>query len=301
MSRSYGEALGAIAVMCLVPVLIKVTPADPWVVGTSRLVLAAALTWALLPRARAWQGLTRRQLLALAAIGGIFGIHWMSYFWAIVLSTAQLATIGVATYGLQLTVLGALIQKEPVRSRHWLALGMSLGGLLLVTQRIEAGGTALWGFLLAVFSGTCYALLPIIHQRARSLGNDLRTFGQYGFGLVAFSAVCWLGEWGSVVKVWPNLLFLGIVGTFVGHTLWVRATTSLPTTVSALLYYLYVPGACLVSFLVIGERLTWPQIGGTVLILAGSLLGILSRTTKAAGTPGNEAGAPEPRPRPNGL
>jgi len=274
--RAHIEGIVSIAVMGSVPVAIKWVSVDPWVIGIIRLVIATSLLVLIFPAARQWRGLSRKDWLTLLLIGVVFGLHWITYFYAIKLSSASIASIGtISMYGIFLSLLGAVFLSHRVRWYHGAAIALSIIGVFLVVGKFDTGSGMLIGFLTSIASGFLYALLPILHQRATHMSSMLRTFGQYSGALVVFLIGAPLGTWKIPPMDWLGLVYLAIIGTLASHTLWVHATSVLPATTSSLLYYLYVPIAVLLSFLFLGETLALPQIIGGVIIISASLLGIL--------------------------
>jgi drug/metabolite transporter (DMT)-like permease len=66
-----------------------------------------------------------------------------------------------------------------------------------------------------------------------------------------------------------------MIGTVAAHTLWVSSTSVLPTTASSLIMYLYIPLSAILGYFVLGETLNVVQSAGALLIIAGSMLGMM--------------------------
>jgi drug/metabolite transporter (DMT)-like permease len=133
------------------------------------------------------------------------------------------------------------------------------------------------GFLLSVFSAFLYAFLPILHQRNKSIPVNVRTLGQYGFALPLFLCLLPRMDWDLRPMDWLGLAHLGVMATFVAHTMWIRATSVLPTHVSGMTYYLYVPIAMVLSRIFLGEPLVASRIAGAALIVVASCIGVFSQ------------------------
>lgn len=280
-TSAYAEAMLTVLLMSTVPIVIRGISADPWVIGISRLFIAALFLWLTLRRRTWWGGLSVGERRGLVIIGGTFALHWMSYFWSIKLASAQIATIGVSTYGIFVSVLGAIFLGHRIQWIHVAGLLLALAGTWLVVGGIdwqaEISTRVLMGFLSGIVAGFFYALLPIFHQTFKHLPTGSRTMGQFLFALCFFLPFAPAGDWQLNLGDLAGLLYLGLIGTVVCHTLWIRATTTLPTTHSGIIYYLYVPSGCLLGFVILGERLAPLQIAGACLILLGSVIGIAAR------------------------
>ncbi len=276
MNRPRAEALIAVLFLGGVPVTIKGVSADPWVIGIVRLSAAVFLTCLLLPGVRQVFRCRRRDWGVLALIGFSFGLHWVTYFWGIKLASASVACIGMATFGVQVSILGMLFLGQKPTVRQIIALIISLGGTLLVLDEYTLGSDMTTGFLLALLSGSLYALLPIWHQKFAEVPVNIRTLGQYLFALPLFLVFLPRARWELTPGDWLGLAYLSIFGTFIAHTLWIRATTVLPAVTSGLIYYLYVPLAVFFSWLFLNEDIGWSRIIGATLIVGASIFGARS-------------------------
>ena len=273
--KGYQYGVGSICVMCTVPVTIKVISADPWVIGVARLVVAVILMFCIMPSARTVFQLGRRDLMILGSLGLFFALHWITYFFSIKLGTATMAVVStISFYGIFNSVLGAIFLGHAFRWFHVVGLVVCFLGTFMTLGEYSAGSDALLGFGSGVLSGFFFAVLPTIHQKSQHLNSNLRSFGQMVGALVLFLFTLPLGDWSSVQQDWLGLLYLGSIGTVLTHTLWVHATTILPTTAASIVKYLYIPLTAVVSFFALGETLGGMQAAGAIAIIAGSLIGV---------------------------
>ena len=273
--KGYQFGVSSICVMCTVPVVIKAISADPWVIGISRLVIAVVLMFFILPTARKVFTLGKRDLLILGAVGLFFALHWITYFFSIKLGTATMAVVStISFYGIFNAVLGAIFLGHSFRWYHIFGLAICFLGTFLTVGEFEIGSDGLIGFGFGVLSGLLFAVLPTIHQKSKHLDTNLRSFGQMLGAMICFMAAIPLGDWALSGTELLALLYLGSVGTVLAHTLWVHATTELPTTAASIVKYLYIPLAGIVSFFVLGETLTFMQAAGATAIIAGSAIGV---------------------------
>ncbi|WP_111979334.1 DMT family transporter [Algibacillus agarilyticus] len=276
IAKAYQIGLAGIVVMSTVPVAIKWVSADPWVIGFCRLIIATTALYFLRPAIKALNKLTTKDYLILAALGLCFGLHWITYFFAIKLGSATIAVIAtISTYGLYLSVAGRYFLGHAVKPYHWFALLLGIAGTVLVGGQFDLNSNALIGFILGIVSGCFYGTLPIIHQKSTHLNGDIRTFGQFAGALVIFTFCIPLGDWQIKNDDWLGLIYLGLVGTVVAHSLWVYAVTALPTTVSGLIKYLYIPLTATLSYFILDEKLTALQLLGGVIVISGCILGVL--------------------------
>lgn len=262
--------------MSTVPVVIKLTEANPWLLGIMRLSLAALVIFALIPSARRWSTLSRRDWLILASLGACFGLHWLTYFFSIKVGSATVAVIAtVSFHGIFVSCAGALFLSHRIRWYHGAGLVLALAGSWMFAGSIAPGSGILAGFFLGVLSGLFYGALPILHQKALHLSATLRSGAQFTLALPVFLPFLGQANWSIPLLDWAYILYLTLAGTVVAHGLWVSASSRLPTTISSLLGYLYIPGSAAISYFALGERLSTQQTLAAIIIVGGSTLGMV--------------------------
>jgi drug/metabolite transporter (DMT)-like permease len=280
LPRPLAEAAITILLMGAVPVIIRHTAANPYTIGIVRLAIATAGLWlALLALGRVPRA-TTRQWAMLAALGIVFGAHWVTFFFSIKMASASIAVIGQSTFGIHLAWLGAVIGHHRVTRRDVLAVGLAVAGSVLVAPEWRLGNAATAGFLLAIFSAFLYAILPIVHQRNADLPSSTRAFGQFLFGLCFFLVFLPRADFRVSAADWGWLVVLGTACTLVAHTLWTRISTHLPTLTTSVLYYLSVPVALALSAALLGEEVRLPMVAGAALIVLGNLVRLFGAPTE---------------------
>lgn len=266
-------ALLAVVSMSAVPVLVKSVAANEVTIGLFRLTVALLVFLPFVYAGRHSRApLRSAEWKGLVVIGLVFGVHWLTYFLSIKWSTAAIAAVAIATYGVQYPLLAWLIQGERLTLVDCLAIAMSLVGCVLVSPALEWQDRMTWGIVVGIFSALLYALLPILHQRLRQVSTVQRTSGQFGFALLVFIPLWPLSDWNLSGEDYMRLLTLGLLCTVVAHGLWVKATTELPAIFTSLIYYLYVPLAMLSSAFFLAEPIGASKIVGAVLIIVSSMV-----------------------------
>ena len=284
ISPAHGFAALSIVLQASVPVAIKFVPADPYVIGVVRLVFGALIVGLAVKWKKEWDTLSAADRWMMFFIGLSFGLHWLSFFFSIKIGTAQMAALGVSTYGVLVSVAGAIFLKHRFGMRHVVALCLAITGSICIGGGTKAGisQSHLIGFALGVVAAGFFTVLPILHQKSNHISLGLRTFSQYGFGMVVFVPLAPLGDWSIVVPAFWGLLYLVLIGTIVAHTLWIYATTQLNTATASLIYYIYPPSAVTFAFLVLGETLSGLQMIGVGFIILSGLWTVLGKALDRA-------------------
>ena len=271
------EAATTLILMAGVPVFIKFTSANPLTIGLFRLSVATVLMGIFFRPVKSDRSLSKSMIFPLIIIGLLFSVHWITYFLSIKMATASIGILGMSTYGIQLIFLGWIIRKNKPDIFDFIALSLALFGTYLVVPEFSFSNSATVGILLAVFSGFCFALLPILHQKYHFIPDRIRIFGQFFFAWIVFMFLIPWTDWQLVAADWWSLLYLAIPGTFIAHSLWVRVTTRISTTVSSMIFYLLIPMTMLISHFWLKEPMPIQKILGALLIVAGNLLSFSKR------------------------
>ena len=277
MKRTGIEAAITLILMAGIPVFIKFTSANPITIGLFRLSVASLLILVFYRPMKHLKYLRKSMIFPLIAIGVLFSLHWLTYFWSIKKATASIGILGMSTYGIHLIFLGWALRKDKPGLYDFIALAIAILGTYFIIPEFSFSNSTTFGMLLGVLSGFCFALLPILHQKHQEIPEGIRILGQFFFALIVFMFFMPLAKWQLQPVDWSALLFLAIAGTFIAHTLWVRVTTRLSTIVSSLLFYLIVPLTMMISHFWLDEPMPFEKVIGAVLIIGGNVLSFSNR------------------------
>ncbi|MBL9164168.1 MAG: EamA family transporter [Planctomycetaceae bacterium] len=288
------------------PAAIRAVQIDSYALGIWRLSLSTIGMTVILAVQRgkgfsAIGGELRRHWKLLLAVGVCFGLHWLTYFQSIKLASASIGAIGFSTTGVQLPLLGWLFGFGRPRITAMLGVALAMAGSWLCLPVQEPGHDGqLVGLLIGILSGTCYAGLPMLHQRHAHLDNELRTWGMFLFALPVFLAAAPAAEWSMTARDAWLVFHLGVVVTLIGHYLWVQVSTDLPLQLTSVLGYLQLPASLLLNYVLIGEEMTLAMVAGGACIVGGNLLALSgplrSPAVRAADTPEERAALTEELP-----
>ncbi len=268
------QASIALALFGSVPVSVRFMSFNSITIGLVRLGLAALGILLIALFRKKFSGISRRHLGVMLLLGLAFGLHWLFYFLGIKLASASLGALGFSTYGIQLIILGWLLRRNKVMPTDVAGVLLAVLGSILVVPDYSFESNQTLGLILGIISGFFYAILPIIHQKNSTIPNELRTLGQFAFGLLVFLPFLGQANWQGSINEWLVLLYLSLVVTLLGHTLWVHATTVLSTTTNSVISYLYLPVALMLSTSLLGETVSLRILTGALLIIAGNILSL---------------------------
>lgn len=268
-------AISAILLMSFVPVIIRWVNANEVTIGIVRLGIGVIGLTVFVLFSKKREQLNQHDFIWLGFLGLVFALHWFTYFKSIKMANASLASIGIATFGIHLLLLNALILKEKISITDVIAVLLSFLGIYIASPEAQIEQEKLRGFLIAIFSGFLYACLPLINRKLMHLSTNTRALGQFSFALVAFLCLIPQANFDLMLTDWQGLITLGILSTLIAHTLWIKASTELPTNITAVIYYAYVPLAIFFSYVFLHEPLTWNKIVGASLIILANVIVVL--------------------------
>ena len=185
-------------------------------------------------------------------------------------------------------LLGWWLLKERLGWAKLLAVALCLGGCVFISGALDpaAWRVNLLGIITGILSGLFYAIYSLMGRSASQRGLNpwttlLYTFGFAAVFLLTFNLLgtgflpgaitrpadfLWLGNsWAG----WGILLLLAMGPTLAGYGMYNISLSLLPSSVANLIVSLEPAFTAAIAYFLLGERLTWVQVGGSLMILAG--------------------------------
>jgi drug/metabolite transporter (DMT)-like permease len=233
----------------------------------------------------------RRHLSFLAVYGLMLALFNSLWTLSVALNGAAVATVLVYSSAGFTAILGRWLLKERLDWAKLLAVAVCLGGCVLVADALHASAWSanLLGILTGVLSGLWYAIYSLMGRTASQRGLNPWTTLLYTFSfatvfLLAFNLLpggwlpgaagrpadlLWLGRsWAG----WGILFLLAAGPTLAGFGTYNVSLTYLPSSVTNLIVTLEPAFTVIIAYIFLGERLTWVQLGGGLMILGGVVL-----------------------------
>lgn len=272
------------------------------------LLFAVAILAPLQKVSRRWERVSRpgldRQAIADVALLGVFGILPPSLLlsWGIAHSTAANAAIIQLTIPVLMALLAVVILGERLTLLRVAGLAAALAGTVLTSTREFAGAGSgpglLAGNAVIFLSGLGSAFFNTYSKRLLPrLGGLPVLVCTYAVALVCCAAISMLSDRrpfylvrGLPAELWLSIAALGAMTWGLAMVLWMWVLSRLEALqVSASVYMLPIFGV-LLSAVVLGERVTWPQAAGGLLVLTATVAtsewdGRRSAASAGAGSP----------------
>jgi drug/metabolite transporter (DMT)-like permease len=233
----------------------------------------------------------RQELLYLFAYGLVLAFFNALWTLSVALVGAAIPTVLAYSSAGFTVLLGRWLLQERLDWAKLLSVALSLGGCVLVAGALDA---AAWqasgvGILAGIFSGLGYSLYSLMGRSASQRGLDPWTVVLYVFGFAALqllllnlllggrlpgtaarpAELLWLGR---SLSGWGVLFLLAAVPTVGGYGLYNVSLGYLPSSVANLIVTIEPVFTASIAYVLLGERLTPVQIGGSVLIMAAVFL-----------------------------
>ncbi len=229
----------------------------------------------------------RRHLPYLVLYGLALAIFNALWTLSVALNGAAIATVLVYCSAAFTALLGWWLLKERLDGVKLLAIAFSLSGCALVAGALDpqAWHTNLFGILTGILSGLLYAIYSLMGRAASQRGLNpwttlLYTFGSATVFLLGFNLLPGEVAPGSAARPadlfwlrdalggWAILFLLAAGPTVMGFGLYNVSLSYLPSSVANLIVTLEPAFTAVIAYLLLGERLTGVQIGGSLMILA---------------------------------
>lgn len=244
--------------------------------GRAALSALAAWTWlALLGRVRAPRRADGPALLAVGVcqLAAFFLFTHLAVAWVPAGRTSVLAN----TTTIFVVPLSLVLLHEPIPLRRWLAAGLGLAGVAVLTGPWSIDWSdhrVVVGHALLLAAGLSWAIAIIVVRRYPPRLSMLALL-PWSFSLATLlllPVLLWRGAGGGLgpdPSAWTTLLYVGLIAGPIGTWSVLQASARLPTVVASV-GFLATPATGLVlSNLVLGEPITPDLLLGTALILAG--------------------------------
>lgn len=237
--------------------------------GVLATVLLALL---LLATRRSFRLESRSQYLLMGAGGLLFAFHWLTYFYAMQVSSVAVGVIALFTFPVITALMEPLMDlKRP--DKHSLAMSaVVLAGVGLIGLEGNIAGNVVLGLTLGVLSAIAYSARNIL-QRRKLMGVSGPVTMFYQCVITALVFLPFLGPTVAELSfnTWLLILLLSSVFTALPHSLIAHGLRSINATSASFILALQVFYATLLAALVLSEVPGPATIAGGLLIVLSSI------------------------------
>lgn len=254
------------------------------ITGLRGAVAALAVLAAMLWRRAPLRLPERRHYPAMLAGGLLFAVHWMTYFYAMQVSTVAVGVVALLTFPAITAMVEPPLLERRAPDRHALFAGLVvLAGVTLIGVESGLGGNVPLGLAVGVFSATLYTLRNLLQRRfLDGVSGPQVMLYQSAITALVFAPFLDLSPARVAPSTWGLLLLLGTVFTALPHTLITHGLRRLSATLVSFTLALQVPYATLLAALILDEIPGPMAIAGGLMVVGGSLYTTVQQRRAAA-------------------
>lgn len=275
----------AVFLLALNGLFAKLIPLDATSITQLRSVLAGftLLLVALLGRRRYLLD-SPREYIGVYLIGAVLGLHWISFFHSMQVSTVAIGMLSLFTYPVITVLIEPFFSKQKLQGSDLVAgLMVLLGVFVMVKDDVQAFDNAMvqgvfWGVISAFLFAMRNLLQKYYYPAVSSDRLMLHQVIAISFMLLLFVDYPAVGDLSS--GDWLTLLLLGTVSTAMGHTLLSYSLKSLPAKSIAMISCLQPIFATLFAWLLLQETPAISVLTGGAIIVSVALYESVKRSSR---------------------
>lgn len=222
----------------------------------------------------------KSHFLYLVISGVAMGASWMFLYEAYAQIGVSIATLAYYCGPMIVMILSPVIFREKLTSVKLLGFLAVLIGMFCVNEQALSQGRTSWGLICGILSAFMYAIMVVFNKKAVSIKGLENSMWQLITSFITVAIFLCMKQGFSLNITLENLvpiLILGILNTGIGCYFYFSSIGDLPLQTVAICGYLEPLSALLFSAVLLGEKLSFVQIVGAMLILGGAAFGELFR------------------------
>ncbi len=273
--------LGGIAIG-FAPIFVRLAEVGPAAAAFWRMALAVPLLLAMIrPKAADWRTADRSGLKFAALAGLVFACDLSFWHWSIKLTSVANATALANLAPVVVTAFAWLLFQEKPSRTFVLALGMAVGGGLIMAAANPHGEGRLLGDILGVTTCLWYGSYFIAMKAARSRVSTsiamLASTMVCAVVLLPIAVILREPLLPATLQGWLACLGLALIVHVGGQGAISWSLGQLPTALTALIVLIQPVVAGALAWVLFGEALTALQIAGGALALSGVVVGQMKK------------------------
>ena len=226
---------------------------------------------------RQWNAISFKTFLAIFGATFIIAIHNILFITSLSYTSVAASTVLTCTQPIFTAFLGALFIGEKVTPRAAVGLIGAIGGAVLISLP-QGGHQTLKGNLLAIAAAITVALFVLCARTLRKTAPlapfQLTVHLASVIYLFLFAQLFTIPLTGFDFNSWKALLLLGLIPTFIGHTLLTYSIGYLKAYLVSLAIVGEPVGATLLAAIFLAEIPSWLTVIGGLIILASILYAV---------------------------
>ena len=244
---------------------------SPIIIVFGRAFFAAiAITSLLLFFSKQSIAISRRFYIPMLATGAVLAFHWVTFFYAIQLSTVAIGLITFACFPIFVSLLAPVFFKEKFHLSTLFQALLTLVGISLVIPFEGISDNTLLGGVLGILSALSFAILTLLNRKY-VVSLSAKHVALYQNAVASICLIPFFG-WLPMAITANDLLLLallGIVFTAFAHSLFNHSLKQVKAQTASIAVSLEPIYGIVAAYFLLGEQMTYVMmLGGALVIIA---------------------------------
>ena len=205
--------------------------------------------------------------------GLLMGIHWITYFIALKLSSVAIGMLSVFTYPIITTFLEPLMLRSKFKKSNLILGLMVLVGIYFLAPEFSLENDQFKAIGFGVFSAFCYSIRNIyMKSKAKEYEGSILMVYQLIIVSVLLSPVFFLYDMTGIESSLTAILILALLTTATGHTLFIYSFRNFTISTASIISGVQPVYGIIIGMIILGEYPALTTIIGGILILGTVLI-----------------------------
>lgn len=201
------------------------------------------------------------------------GLHWITYFYALQLSSVAIGMLSLFTFPTIIAFLEPYFSNVKFDPFHIVLGIMVIIGIYILAPDFDFNDTQLQGLLWGLFSALCYALRTLLlKNQASRYSGTLIMFYQVMILTILLGPFLLFLDASNIKTQFPYVLLLAVLTTAIGHSLFVRSLGYFKVSTASIIGSIQPIFGILIAFVFLDEVPKWNAFWGGFLILTAAII-----------------------------
>lgn len=213
-----------------------------------------------------------RDYFMVGLLGCLLAAHWVSYFYAMQVSTVAVGVIALYTFPVITVFLEPFFHGEKPHIIDIVSSIAVLFGIYVIVPEFSLDDSTTIGVLSGIFSAFMISLRNIMQRRYFSgYKASQALFYQVSVVVLVLFSFTETATFEIEYKQWWLLILLGIVFTALPHTLFAHGLLHLKAKSASLIACVQVVYAAVFAAVLLGESLSWNVVIGGLIVISAAM------------------------------
>ncbi|WP_335966907.1 DMT family transporter [Galbibacter sp. PAP.153] len=201
--------------------------------------------------------------------GVFFGVHWVTYFYALKLSSVAIGMLSIYTYPVITSFLEPLILKTRFKMSHMALGALVITGVYFLVPEVNFKNQHFIAVLFGVTSAFFYSLRNILMKpKVQKYNGSVLMLHQLWVIAIILSPLLFVVDFREITVHLPGIAFLALVTTTMGHTLLLMSFKYFSATTASIISSVQPIYGIIMGVLFLNEFPAWHTVIGGMLILS---------------------------------